>query len=214
MNHVIAVAVGILLLLMVAARFAVKAELKKIGQRALDKQPDQVKLEKLSVSAWRDQAAVDALAGPLTRIGFVDCGDYAVDKMPGVKLRILLKADTASAAYLYDHPKAGTWIELSTRYDDGSMTMVVSKPPTGLPTPPFVRKICGPGTPTDALYDRLILIKERPPQGIKRITPDNVVPEYEDAFRRIMHWQKNRGLSAEDVASVAKARLSVRPARP
>lgn len=186
-----------------AAQTIVRGTFIRIGRKALGQQPDEVTLEKLSVAGWADPVAADALANPLIKLGFADLGDFAVDKMPGVRMRILVKPDAAVAAFIYEHLKAGTWIELSVRYEDGTTTALVNRPPTGIQSPPFFRKIYAEkGVPTDQLYERLL--KERPPQGIKAITAETVIPEFEDAFRRIMFWQKNKGLSAEEVAAVAK----------
>ncbi|MFI5350228.1 MAG: hypothetical protein ACHQ2Z_11835 [Elusimicrobiota bacterium] len=192
-------------------RGALRAVLVRLGKNALDKQPDRIRLDRLASPAWRDAAKMAAQAEPLLALGFEECGSYTPDKMPGVKLRILLKEDSRVAAFIYEHPKAGVWTELSVRYEDGATTACVNRAATGLQPPPFFRKILGdPAEPTDRLYARLI--QERPGNGIKLVSKATVVPEYEDAWMRIMIWQKNKGLSAEEVAAVAQKHLEKRKA--
>lgn len=187
-------------------RGSMRIAFQQAGKNALAKQPDRIRLDYLSVPLWHEAAKVAAQADPLLALGFEDCGTYVPDKLPGVKLRILLKEDDRAAAYIYEHPKAGVWTELGTRYEDGSMTTVVNRPPTGLEPPPFVRKLLGdPAEPTDRHFARLL--KERRPDGIKLVTRSTVAREYEDAWMRIMIWQKNKGLSVEEVAAVANRRL-------
>lgn len=184
-------------------RGSVRVVLKRAGETALAKQPDRIRLELVSIPAWRDARAVAAQADPLLALGFKDCGVYA--PLPGVKMKILLKESDRAAAYVYEHPKAGVWTELSSRYEDGSMTMAVNRPPTGLQSPPFVRKVLGdPAEGTDRLFMRLL--KERRPDGLKLVTSETVVREYEEAWMRIMVWQKNKGLSVEEVAAVVRSR--------
>lgn len=187
-------------------RGSVRIVLKHAGENALAKQPDRIRLDYVSIPAWRDAARVAAQADPLLALGFKDCGVYAPDKLPGVKMRILLKESDRAAAYIYEHPKAGVWTELSSRYEDGSMTMVVNRPPTGLQSPPFVRKLLGdPAEPTDRHFARLL--KERAAEGLKLVTAATVAREYEEAWLRIMIWQKNKGLSVEEVAAAVRSRL-------
>lgn len=184
-------------------RGAVRITFKRAGEAALAQQPDRIKLEHVSVPAWRDAPKVAAQAAPLLARGFKDLGVYSAANLPGVKMKILLNEDERAAAYIYEHPKVGVWTELSTRYEDGSMTMVVNRPPTGIQSPPFVRKLLGdPAEPTDRHL--ATLLKERGPEGIKIVKASTVVREFEDAWMRIMIWQKNKGLSVEEVAAVAR----------
>ena len=185
---------------------AVRAAFKNVGVKALGKAPDRVKLERLTAAPqWKDAAAMEAMARPLLALAFSDCGAYAVDPMPGVKIWILLKQEAGVSAFLYEHPKAAPWIEFSVRYADGSTTALSTLPQTGIKPPPFFRRIQAErGAPTDELYRRLL--KERSGEGLKRVAPESVVREYEEAYLTMMAWQKSKGLSVEEVAAVAKKR--------
>jgi len=188
---------GLLLL-----RSAARATLSDIGQRALMKQPDTITLSRLSDPGWKDAAAIAALAQPLLAAGFSDCGAYSIDKMPGVKVRMLFQDDTAVAAHLYEHAQAGLWVELVTRYDGGSSYSASTLPATGIELPPWVKIIRSPGTPAGELYQRLL--HERSSVAIHRITRHDVVREFEEGYLRQMIWMKNKGISPEEVAAVVK----------
>lgn len=191
-----------------AALRALKAErgralLRGLGKKALDQQPDEIRLQRLEASQWLKPDAVAALTEPLRRRGFNDVGLFAIDKIPSIKMIFLLNEETRVAAFVLEHPKLPPWIELSVRYEDGTTTAISNRPAIGVARPPFLRRIeAEPGASVDQLYDRLL--RERPADGIKKITAESVVPEYEDAYRRGLAWQKRRGISAEEIASAAK----------
>ena len=178
--------------------------LNSLGRQALDQQPDALELKRDGATVWRDAARIESLARPLLNAGFGDCGVYVTDKMPGIRIWFLMKEADGVAAFIYEHPKTSPWIELSVRYNDGSTTALSNLPPTGIDmNPPFFKKITADGAvPTDQLYQRIL--KERSPYGIKNVNRQTVVAEYEQAYMRIMTWQKNKGLSPEEVAAVVK----------
>jgi hypothetical protein len=205
--------IGSRVLKVLLLRRAMRGALSEVGQQALAKQPDTISLSRTPDPQWSDAAAIEALARPLLGLGFYDCGAYKVDKMPGVKMRILMKEDTSMAAFLYEHPQAGTWIELSVRYEDGSTNALATLPATGIKSPEWFHTLrASKSEPTDQLYQRLLA--ERRQSGIKPVTRDTVVREYEEAYMRIMLWQKNRGLSLEEVATVARHWLEKKGAEP
>jgi len=180
-----------------------RALLRSLGKKALDKQPDEIRLVPLAAPRWSNPAAIAALTEPLRALGFKDCGAYAIDKIPNVQMLFLVNESAQVGAYVKEHPKLGAWLELGVRYVDGSALAVVNLPATGIKSSPYYRKISvDPAAPAGELYDRLM--RERLTVGLKPLTPENVVAEFEDAYRRGVEWQKKRGLSAEDVASVAR----------
>lgn len=191
-------------------RGAARAVLKDVGAKALLKTPESIKLEKLTFAPeWKDKARMDEIAGPLLAAGFADCGVLTVDRMPGVKIWFLMNESESTAAFVYEHPKAAPWVEFSVRYEDGTTTALSTLPATGINPPPFYHRIqADAATPADQLFRRLL--HERPKDGIKRVTGRTVVAEFEEAYLKMMIWQKNHGLSVEEVATVAKKWLEKR----
>ena len=197
---------GALLFLRAAARGA----LSDVGKRALEKVPDTIHLESLGDPQWKDPAAMEAMAEPLRKKGFHDCGVFTVDKMPGVKVWILFQEETWVAAHLYEHPKAGIWPELVTRYTNGASHSITTKPATGIHMPNWITIIRSPDAPTDQLYERLL--HERSQVAIEHVSRADAARAFEAAYSRQMIAMKNAGLSPEEVAAVAKKWLEKKAA--
>jgi hypothetical protein len=172
-----------------------------IGKDALAKMPEQIQLSRVNAPQWKDEAAIQQQAAPLVRAGFNDLGTYSVDKLPGVLLRILFQPQTYVAAHIAEHPKAGNWIELATRYNDGGSDFLTTLPDQGITSPPFVRTArADKTTPTDSLYQQHL--RQRKSSGIKPVNQNDVAHEFEDAYLRYMVWKNNKGLKPEEVAKV------------
>jgi len=183
-------------------RQVARAALSEVGKHAMSKVPEQIQLERMGSPQWKDETAVQQQMAPLVRAGFSDLGTFSVDKMPGALLRILFQPQTYVTAQICEHPKAGGWIEFATRYADGSSDFLTTLPDQGIAAPPFVRTHrADKGTPTDSLYQQHL--KQRQASGIKPVSPNEVVHEFEVAYMRYMIWKNNKGLKPEEVAQVA-----------
>ena len=201
--------VGLCAAMFLAALFrALRGELMRrfllgVGRRAVSRQPDRIKLLPLARHDWINPAAVAALTEPLRGLGFVDCGIFAIDRLPDFRMIILINTQTGTGAYVKEHPKVGAWIELGVRYADDSVVAVVTSPQTSITPPPFYRRIQGdPAESVERLYQ--LLLRERPAAGIKPLTADNFAAEYEEGYVRTIAWQKKRGMSLEEVQGTAR----------
>ena len=206
----IAVLLMLLLLLEIIRRFlpqimtkaAGAGALNGIGQAAIHKQPDWVTLNRVSPPEWKNAAAIDELVRPLKSAGFADVGAYAVDKMPGVLIEILVKPEDCVIAHVYEHPKAETWLELVTRYEDGSSAVLSTMPRIDLNSPPFITTIRASKRPTDELYRRFMLERKR--DRMQAVNSDNAPRSFEEAYAKIMAWRKNAAISAEEMKQVVE----------
>ena len=179
--------------------------LKEVGRKALAKVPQTAKLIKTDAPNWQNRALIDNQTSPLKFRGFEDVGSYQVASMPGVLLKILFHQATNVAAHVYEHPKAGTWTEMATRYTDGRSVTISDLPDTGVAAPPWVKTLrVLRGTPTDQMFAQHT--NERDKSGIKSLAPADTVREFEDGYARYMQWKQGTGISAEEVARVAKKR--------
>jgi hypothetical protein len=183
-------------------RQVARVAFSEVGKHAMAKVPEQIRLARVASPQWKDEAAVQQQAAPLVRAGFNDLGTYSVDKMPGVLLRMLFQPQTYVSVQVCEHPKVGGWIEFATRYADGSSDFLTTLPDQGIAQPPFVRtNRAAKGTPTDSLYQQHL--KQRQSSGIKPVSHNEVVREFEVAYMRYMIWKNNKGLKPEEVAQVA-----------
>jgi len=183
-------------------RQVARVAFSEVGKHAMAKVPEQIQLARVASPQWKDEAAMQQQSATLVRAGFGDLGTYSVDKMPGVLLRILFQPQTYVSAQICEHPKAGGWTEFATRYNDGGSDFLSTLPDQGITPPPFARTIrADKNTPTDSLYQQHL--KQRKQSGIKAVSPNDVIHEFEDAYMRYMIWKNNKGLKPEEVAQVA-----------
>ncbi|HUM03882.1 MAG TPA: hypothetical protein VLT90_00375 [Terriglobales bacterium] len=176
--------------------------LAEVGKRALAKLPEFVRLTRIESPAWTNGELVGQQAEPLLRCGFQDAGIYSIDRMPGVFLRILCEPNAGVVAYIYDHPRAGSWTEMVTRYSDGSTHSVTTLPPTGMRHPEWFRKIqADKAMPTNRIYERFLSMRQQ--QGIAPVATADAVSDFQDVYRKLALWRQETGISPAEVAHVA-----------
>jgi len=191
------------LIIVVIAVIASRLVLKEVGKKALAKVPETAKLIPASSPNWQNRSVIDSQTSPLKFRGFEDVGSYKVASMPGALLKILFHQATNVAAHVYEHPRAGSWTEIATRYIDGRSATITTLPDKGVSAPPWVKTSrVASGTPTDQMFQQHAA--ERDKNGIKTLAPADTVREFEDVYARYMQWKKTTGISADEVARVAQ----------
>jgi hypothetical protein len=203
---VIGVLAAIWVLIKVAPRLLVRrvaqVALEKVGESALGQVPVEIHLSRANSLRWKDEASMLQRSSPLVRAGFNDIGTFSIDVMPGVLLQMLFQPQTYVSAHLYEHPKIGSWIEFATRYTDDSSDYLTTLPDQGITPPPFARTVrASKDTSTDQLYQQHL--KQRKSSGIKPVSPNDAIAEFEHGYRCYMIWKNNTGLSAQEVAQAA-----------
>ena len=183
-------------------RRAGRQALAEVGKRALTKLPEYVSLSRVESPDWTNPELVRQQAEPLLACAFQDAGVFSVDKMPGVLIRMMCQPQSGVAAHIYDHPRSGSWIEMVTRYDDGSTHAVSTLPPNGMKHPEWFRKIqADKSIPTDKIYERFL--PRRQQHGIRLVMASDVVREFEEDYHKLALWRQETGISPEEVARVA-----------
>ena len=177
---------------------------RAIGSHALAQQPDEIHLEKSGPNAWKDPGSVQPLASPLLERGFRDAGIYQVKELPGLTLQLVVKSDESMVGVIYEHPKAGHWVEVACRYQDGGSVTFSSSPPTGLAPRPKHPVINLPELGAAALYERAHT--ERPNRPLDSVSTFTVVRMFERAYAESLAYRKQAGISAREVGEVAKMR--------
>jgi hypothetical protein len=193
------------ILKLLLARFVIGAGLKAIGKDALTKQPETIHLARLTGTAWRNPDAIKRLEEPLLARGFSATGDYSIAELPGVLVRFLLNAEHCVFACLYEHPKAGNWMELVTRYQDGTGATFTMMRDRGIQHRPQNVVVHAPGATPGELLDGML--RERPKRPAVELSAQRIVQLFADAWREQIAWQKKKGgLSAKEVAGVLVTR--------
>ena len=177
---------------------------RAIGSHALAQQPDEIHLDKRDVGAWTNASAMRPLASPLLQRGFQDAGVYQVKELPGLALQLLADHDESLMGVIYEHPKAGRWVEVACRYQDGSSITFSSSRPTGLAARPGHPVVNAPGLDPAALLARAKA--ERPKRPFEAVSAFTIAAMFERAYAESMAYRKQAGISAREVANVAKMR--------
>src|SRR3954465_12708726 len=127
------------LIVLIGVTIVSRLILKQVGRKALAKVPTTAKLIRTENPAWQNRVLIDNQTSPLKFRGFEDVGSFQVASMPGVLLKILFHPATNVAAHVYEHPKAGSWTEMATRYTDGRSATITTLPDKGVSAPPWVK---------------------------------------------------------------------------
>jgi hypothetical protein len=184
--------------------FLGKSGLEDVGRKALAEQPDRITL-KAAPGPVKPEALT--AVSSLERRGFERAGSFDVLEMKGVKLHLLVKPPESVVGVVYEHPKAGVWADVSSRYADGtSFTITSARAGHGLEKQPGHVSVAAPGQPTAMLALRLV--RERPAGALRQITAAEFPGVFQQAYADSMAWRKGKGLSAEEVRRSGLERVS------
>jgi hypothetical protein len=178
-----------------------RGALKDIGKKAIDAQPDRITLSRITSPGWQD-ASVGQIISSLRTAGFKDAGVYSADKMPGVKVAILAKSEDCVAAHVYEHSGAGSWIELVTRYQDGTSNTLTTLPTTGQNQPAWLTMMRAAKAPASDLVRQFI--RDRRPGAMKPVSAEQAPREFEDGYAKYMLWRKATPMTADEVSSTVR----------
>jgi len=154
--------------------------------------------------AWRKPQAAERFIETLRQLGFQDAGSYEVQGQPGLLLQALVKVDESVHGLVCERPRFGTWVELSTRYEDGTRFTYTTKNRgiflNPLPSHQIVR---GNEDNAQALYDRLL--RDRPRKFAKPVSAAEFAEFYERAYTEYQDWVSVRGGYSEEEIKAALA---------
>ena len=187
--------------LLIAALFG-----RQIARAALARQPDTIHLERSDPAGLRRAERVGALASEYQRNGFADAGLYLIPEMSGVRVQLFANEQEYMYGAIYDHPVAGVWFDVVSRYADGSAWSYSTARPSGLAQRPNMRVTNMPGTELAVLLARARA--GRPGIGMRPATVTGAVPDFEKAYADYMAWLKQRGISTGEVVEVARRRVA------
>jgi len=179
---------------------------KSIGAQALARVPATVQLTRTGDGAWSNADAARRMWEPLLTAGFADAGTYTVNEMPGVVMRLLASSTDSILAIAYEHPRAGHWLELVTRYADGrrcSATSLVTAPMTA---PEFVTTLRVGNAPPLRLLETMR--RQRPEGTMLPVTTADVTRMFEEGYAESMKWHREHGVGRRDVVKVAMRRAA------
>jgi hypothetical protein len=100
------------------------------------------------------------------------------------------------------HPRAATWLDLVSYYQNGNTATFSTISPRGLDQRPGHPVVYVPGATPLALYTKMMA--ERPKGVFRPVMTEDIAPLFERGYAEGMTWRKNKGISAAEVSRVAK----------
>ncbi len=179
---------------------------KQIGAKALAQQPDRIHLQPGSSASWKNAAAARKIAEPFASRGFADAGVYGVPELPGVVVQLLANAKEGLYAAVYEHPRAGSWFDLVSRYQDGSSVTYSTSLPTALKPRPGHPTVNLPGIEPLAVLDRILA--QRPRRPLKPVSADQAVSVFEQGYADSIDYRKQVGISTGEVMGTAARKVA------
>jgi hypothetical protein len=173
---------------------------KAIGKVALAQQPDRITMMPGSSGPARPEAK--AALDTFRRRGFTPAGSFSIPEMQGLPVHLLVRPEESVVAVVYEHPKAGVWCDLVSRFEDGtSFTITNAKMGGGLEPRPGHTTVRAPGLTPAALHIRLL--RERPRASLVTVAAADAPRVFENAYAEETAWRKNKGLSTQEVRNAA-----------
>lgn len=206
------VAFLLLILFLVVAVLTIRAKLRSFA-RNLDGMakaaggsltPARLHLRAMAAPSWADEPAVAAQTAPLPDLGFALAGTYQAEEIPGLNLQAWVQPETAVTAVVYEHPIAGVWTDVVTRYeDDTRLTYANILQGQGVDHAPghSVERFDGIGS--RELYERHLADRPDRPKVVP--TAEGFVARFEKAYADEMDWRNSRGgTTEEEIRAIAR----------
>jgi hypothetical protein len=172
---------------------------KQIGAAALAKQPDNIRLQR--GGTWKNAAAPGKIVAALTSRGFEDAGAYTIAEMPGMVVQLLADAANGLYAAIYEHPQVGSWLELFSRFQDGTSVTYSTSRATALRPRPGHPNINMPGAEPSAVLDKALTMRPRRP--LEDVSAAKAVAVFERAYAEGIAYRKQVGISTGEVVRTA-----------
>jgi hypothetical protein len=200
----IALLVGVLVALPLLRPMLTQLLAGSIDRSALGRQADGIHLDRTEPQ-WRDDAWRQQVRSEFEALGFVDAGCFTIREMRGLNLLIMIHAEQGFSCFAYEHPQAGRWFEVVSRYEDGTSACYGTSLPTGLePRPGHIAERM-PGAGPSAVCQRAQ--RDRPRKPMLERSVETAPGDFEQAYAESLAWRKQQGLARAEVveASMRKA---------
>lgn len=152
--------------------------------------PPRIKLVKLDGIDWQHADEVQTLVETLRQARFEEIGDFRIEPTK-VLLRAFCKPSESTYSIVYESPKSGAWLDLVTRYLDGTKATYTTLRDTLLDRPESHSMRFHEGASAEELLKRFLA--ERPKKPMRPVSADEFVEFFEQAHAEHMDWRMARG---------------------
>jgi hypothetical protein len=167
--------------------------------------PSRISLVPDTNLVWKDPTGARALMDDFRTLGFTDAGSYVVPELAVLRLHALTKTEESAYAVVYEHDVAGVWIDIVTRYEDGtSITYSTARKGGELDQRPGHSCTRDPEASPSVLYQRFLA--ERPQRAMETVAAEDFVQRFEQAYADSMDWRNARGgPTEEEIRAIAES---------
>jgi len=178
---------------------------KQIGASALAEQPDTIHLQKADATAWKNPGAANKLAQSFATQGFHDAGVHTIAEMP-IVVQLMANPESSFYVAIYQHPQAGTWFDLASRFEDGtSLTYSTARPNALKPRPGHPVANMHGADPAQVLEKATA---QRPRKPLIPAAAYAAVSMFESAYAESMAYRKQVGISTGEVVGTAMRKVA------
>lgn len=172
---------------------------RDVARRAGNRVPNEIHLIAASMILWKDEDKWREAYNALETHGFRHAGNYRVQEI-GVDVQFLINDAECAMACIYNHPVAGVFMDVVSRYDDGTSVTFANRSATGLDQhPQLLNRFLGEISPAD-LIERAL--SERPQKPLQPIRDKDLVPDFCRVWKEYKEWRNRRGTTAEEVERI------------
>jgi len=162
-----------------------------------DEPPDHIYLLRVAEPNWREDAARRLAETQLASAGFAEAGAYVVREMPELTLGLHVHVGEKAYAILYDHPRAGFWSELVTRYEDGTLATFTTLEPVEVDVPDGSLYVSEPKSSLALLWKRMLT--ERPKKPMLECARARAAQDFEKGYAEsVANHKRRKAGSARD----------------
>lgn len=172
---------------------------RDVAKRAGNRVPNEIHLVPASMIMWKDEDKWREAYNALESRGFRHAGNYRVQEI-GVDVQFLVNDQQCALACIYNHPAAGVFMDIVTRYEDGASVTFANRSASGLDQHPQLHnRFVGEVSPSE-LIERAFA--ERPKNPMLAIRDENIVPDFCRVWKEYKEWRNKRGTTAEEVQRI------------
>jgi hypothetical protein len=172
---------------------------RDVAKRAGERIPNEIHLQPSTMILWKDEDKWRQAYNALEDHGFRHASNYRVVEI-GVDVQFLVHDRECLLACIYNHPVVGVFMDLVTRYQDGSCVTFANRCASGLDQHPHLQnRFLGEIAPAE-LIERTLA--ERPHQPMREIHDADLAPDFCRVWKEYKEWRNKRGTSAEEVERI------------
>lgn len=196
------VVVGGIVLTAVAVAILVRVVAWRAGRTALRAQPERITLT-ASDGPWSSAEEPEKWRAELLARGWISAGRFVITELAGLKLAAFVLPGEGAAAAVFEHPRAGSWVDLFAESRDGRiLTYTTSAKGREVESPPWKTTVRHPDAGIAELDEdfRCRMPADRVPVEVADFT---LMLEAE--WRRDAAWRKRHGISVREVLRATRA---------